>query len=308
MSKLSVSLEQAIISFSTMQDWLRFSCSQMGEFNVFYGHGTDNVYDEAAYLISSILHLPLNGDLSIFSSTQICDEEKTKLYDALKLRCVDRLPTPYISGKCLYASVEFNVNAFTLIPRSPIFELIEQQFQPWLTQYPDKILDLCCGSGCLGILAALHFEQSQVDLADLSQQAISVAKQNIKKHDLDHRVQIKQGDLFGAVKQKKYDLIISNPPYVDEQDLSDMAPEFLAEPKMALGSGDDGLTHVKQILAHAQNHLSDEGYLVCEVGNTAAAMDQFYAPFAFTWLEFEHGGMGVFIINKQELIKLNKGE
>ena len=308
MSKLSVSLDQAISSYATIQDWLRFSCSQMGEFDVFYGHGTDNVYDEAAYLISSILHLPLAGDLSIFASTALSDEEKTKLYNAVKARCVDRLPTPYISGKCLYASVEFKVNAFTLIPRSPIFELIEQQFQPWLIQYPEHILDLCCGSGCLGILAAMHFEQSQVDLADLSEDALLVAEQNIIKHDLNHRVQTKQGDLFGAVTQKKYDLIISNPPYVDEQDLSDMPKEFLAEPKMALGSGDDGLTHVKQILKNAAEHLTQDGYLVCEVGNTAAALDEFYAPFSFTWLEFEHGGMGIFIISKQELIKLNESE
>ncbi|MCJ8313704.1 MAG: 50S ribosomal protein L3 N(5)-glutamine methyltransferase [Saccharospirillaceae bacterium] len=308
MSKLSVSLDQSIISFATIQDWLRFSCSQMGESNVFFGHGTDNVYAEGAYLISSILHLPLDGDLSIFASTQLSVDEKIKLYAAIKSRCVERLPIPYISGKCLYAGVEFNVNTFTLIPRSPIFELIEQQFQPWLTQYPGKILDLCCGSGCLGILAAMHFEQSSVDLADLSKEALLVAKENIIKHDLNHRVQVKQGDLFGAVKQKQYDLIISNPPYVDEQDLSDMPLEFLAEPKMALGSGEDGLTHVKQILAQAQNHLNDDGYLVCEVGNTAAAVDEFYAPFAFTWLEFEQGGMGIFIINKQELINLNKGE
>ena len=308
MSKLSVSLDQSIISYPTIQDWLRFSCSQMGEFNVFYGHGTGNVYDESAYLISSILHLPLDGDLSIFATTQLSIEEKTKIYNALQSRCIDRIPTPYISGKCLYASVEFNVNAFTLIPRSPIFELIEQQFQPWLTQYPDHILDLCCGSGCLGILAALHFEQSKVDLADLSKDALLIAEQNIVKHDLNHRVQIQQGDLFDAVSKNKYDLIISNPPYVDEQDLSDMPLEFLAEPKMALGSGDDGLMHVKQILKQAQDHLTDDGYLICEVGNTAAAMDAFYAPFAFTWLEFEHGGMGIFIINKQELIKLNESE
>jgi len=308
MSDLSVSLEQATKSYSTIQDWLRFSCSQMGAFNVFYGHGTNNVYDEAAYLIASVLYLPLDGELSTFFSAHLSIEEQTKLYHALEKRCINRLPVPYISGRCLYANVEFYVNDSTLIPRSPIFELIEQQFQPWLKQYPDHILDLCCGSGCLGLLAALHFEYAQIDLADISDQALEVAQRNIKKHDLMHRVSAKQGDLFNAVSDKKYDVILSNPPYVDEQDLSDMPAEFLAEPKMALGSGQDGLEHVKQILSEAYNYLNDDGYLICEVGNSASALDQYYAPFAFTWLEFEHGGMGIFIMTKQELIELNESK
>ncbi|BCE02538.1 50S ribosomal protein L3 N(5)-glutamine methyltransferase [Marinicellulosiphila megalodicopiae] len=308
MSELSVSQNQAIESFSKIQDWVRFSVSQMIKFNVFFGHGTNNVYDESNYLIASVLHLPLDGDLSIFASTTIALSEREMLYKALQKRCIERLPIPYISGKCMYASMEFNVNKFTLIPRSPIFEILEQQVQPWLRQYPNNILDLCCGSGCLGILAAMHFDDASVDLADLSEDALLIAKQNITKHDLAHRVQTLQGDLFSAVGDAQYDLIVSNPPYVDLEDLSDMPAEFLHEPKMALGSGDDGLTHVKQILANAHKHLTDDGWLLCEVGNTAAALDELYAPFAFTWLEFEHGGMGIFIISKQELITLNESE
>lgn len=284
----------------TVRDYIRYALSRFNEAQLFYGHGTDNAWDEAVHLVLHTLHLPWNADANILDA-RLTEAEKLKVLDNLRLRVEKRMPAPYIMGEAWFMGLPFYVDQRVLIPRSPIAELLENECQPWLRADPvQRVLDLCCGSGCIGIAAAMVFPEAEVDLVDISEDALRVARKNIERHQVDDRVRAVQSDLFEQLTGR-YDLILSNPPYVDAQDMASLPMEFRHEPRLGLEAGDDGLDLVRIILARASDYLTEQGCLVVEVGNSAAALEEAYPEVAFTWLEFEHGGDGIFLMTQEEL-------
>lgn len=266
-----------------------------------YGHGTDNAGDEAIWLCCYALGIKPHQIEDSWDRGLSTDEIK-QLKDLIEQRIEQRIPTAYLLGKAWFAGLEFIVNSDVLIPRSPIAELIYKKYQPWLKEKTNyQILDLCTGSGCIGLASAYHLSNVNVDCADISEQALAVAKQNQAKLGLENRTELIQSDLFKSIPQKKYDLIVTNPPYVDAPDLAGMPAEFHHEPRLGLEAGDDGLRLVHEILQEAGNYLADDGVLIVEVGNSQVHVDAAYPDLPIVWLEFEYGGHGVFLIEKQHL-------
>ncbi len=293
-------------SLQTARDFVRFSATQMNKHGVYFGHGTDNAWDEALFMVMETLHLPWALVEQVLPC-RLTDSERDALVELLQQRIEQRMPAAYLLGRAWFCGLPFVVNEHVLVPRSPIAELIEQQFAPWLGQTPEKILDLCTGSGCIGIACALAFPEAVVDLSDISPEAIDVAWQNIDLHDLEHRVQAKESDLFSALAGEQYDLIVCNPPYVDAEDIASMPDEYHHEPQLGLASGDDGLNFTRRLLAEAPQYLTENGLLVCEVGNSCEALEAAFPDTAFTWVEFERGGHGVFVLTARELAAINAG-
>lgn len=284
----------------TYRDLWRWAVSRFNEAGLFYGHGTDNAADEALYLINAVIHLPPQGD-ERFLDARLTLAEREKIVALVERRAAERMPLPYLIGEAWFAGLRFKVDENVLIPRSPIAELIEQGFHPWLSHVPETILDLCTGSGCIGIASAYAFPEACVDLSDISGAAIEVAAANIESHNLSDRVRAIQSDLFEELAGNKYDLIVSNPPYVDAEDLSSMPEEFNHEPELALASGDDGLDFTRRLLAEARDYLTDDGVLIVEVGNSWVALEEAFPEMPFIWLEFERGGHGVFMLSRRDL-------
>lgn len=294
--------EQLPEELKTLRDVIRWGVTQFSRANLYYGHGTDNAFDEASQLVLQTLGIPPESEQLLLDAS-LTLIEKQQLHGLIKRRIDERIPLPYLTGTAWFAGLPFQVNEQVLIPRSPIAELIEQGFEPWLGGIqPHRILDLCTGGGCIGIACAHYFDEAEVDLADLSNEALSVAQQNIEHYELAYRVQCQQSDLFDGLKGRQYDLIVSNPPYVDREDLDSMPAEFQHEPALALASGNDGLDITRRILREAADYLSEGGLLVVEVGNSCLALEQAFPGVAFTWLEFERGGHGVFVFSRQELL------
>lgn len=294
--------DEALTELHTIGDWLRYSVSQFQQAGLFYGHGTDNAWDEAVQLLLPLLNLPQGCPPSI-QNARLLSHERQLLLDALKMRVEQRIPTPYITHTAWFAGYEFYVDERVLIPRSPIAELIDGRFAPWLALEPKRIMDLCTGSGCIAIALAHSFPDAEVDALDISRDALDVAEINIQNHGLEQQVTPIESDLFSALpKGDQYDLIVVNPPYVDEEDMSDLPEEFQHEPELALVSGMDGLDFTRRLLAQACDFLSEEGLLVVEVGNSQIHMQEAYPKLALTWLEFEHGGHGVFVIRRSDLL------
>jgi len=291
---------------NTIADFIRYSFSRFNQEQVFFGHGTDNSWDEAVSLVLQLLNLPWDFDKELWSC-KLTSSERQKVLEALDKRVTQRIPLPYITQQAWFCDYQFYVDERVLIPRSPIAELIQNNFSPWADfefEAPEFILDICTGSGCIGIACALAFEDADVDLLDISEDAIQVANKNILNFELQNRVRTIQSDGFKALNQDykgKYKLIVSNPPYVDKDDFSSMPEEFKSEPELGLVSGDDGLDLVKEILAQSANYLTDDGLLVVEVGNSWVALEEAYPDFPFTWIDFEFGGHGVFVIRAEEL-------
>lgn len=285
----------------TVRDWIRWGASEFQRAQVFFGHGTDNAWDEAAQLVLWSIFTPWER-LNQIIDTRLVSEEKEQILQLFLRRIEERLPAPYLTGVAYFAGLEFEVTQETLIPRSPIAELIEHGFQPWMMNDPSRILDLCTGNGCIGIATALAFPEALVDLSDLSPAALAVARRNIERHQLQDRVNTLQSDLFTGVSAT-YDLIVSNPPYVDAADMAALPQEFRAEPEMALQSGLDGLDFTRRLLREAADHLTDMGVLIVEVGNSAAALEDAFPQVPFTWIEFERGGHGVFMLTRQQLLE-----
>lgn len=284
----------------TVRDYLRYASSQFSASPVFFGHGTDNVWDEAVHLVMRSLHLPLE-DNTLFLDARLVREERQLLLERIRRRIDERVPLAYLLGEAWFMGMPFHVDERVLVPRSPIGELIENGFQPWLGSKPvERILDLCTGSGCIGIGAASVFESASVDLSDISTDALAVAETNIDLHELRGRVRTVQSDVFANISGL-YDIIVSNPPYVDAEDLADMPDEFQHEPALGLAAGDDGLDIAHRIIAGAAEHLTPGGLLVVEVGNSWVALDEAYPELPLTWLEFSNGGGGVFAITEQDL-------
>ncbi|GAB5449716.1 MAG: 50S ribosomal protein L3 N(5)-glutamine methyltransferase [Halioglobus sp.] len=276
-------------------------CSQRLENSaVYFGHGTDNAWDEAVQMVLSVAQLPADagdGVLPQGFSPQMMDS----LEALLRQRIGERLPLPYLLGRAWFAGLEFRCDERAIIPRSPIAELIEQGFQPWYAgPAPERVLDLCCGGGCIGLATAYHQPQSRVDLLDIDADALALARENSAALGLTERCRLLQSNLFEAVEGERYDLILCNPPYVDAQDLAAMPAEYHAEPELALGSGADGLHLTRQILARAGEYLRPHGLLILEVGYSWPSLERAYPNVPFTWIEFARGGEGVFAMTRQE--------
>lgn len=284
----------------TVRDWIRWASSEFTRAGLFFGHGTDNAWDEAMMLVLGLINQPWDRCDAIID-TRLTVAEKELLIAAIQDRIEKRIPAAYLVGEAPFAGLTFRVTEDVLVPRSPIAELIANEFQPWLEVYPQHILDLCTGSGCIGIACAFAFPEAEVDLSDLSTKALDVARSNIERFALADRVQAIHSDVFANIPPKKYQLIVSNPPYVDAEDLASMPAEYRAEPAMGLGSGDDGLDITRQILSHAAKYLSDDGLLVVEVGNSWPALEAAYPDVPFMWPEFENGGHGVFVLTSAQI-------
>lgn len=286
----------------TINDWIRLSASQMEQHDCFYGHGFADPYSEARFLVLRSLSLDWDVPDSCLQA-RLLESEKAQLHQKLRSRCVGKTPTAYLLEEAWYFNEPFFVTPDVLIPRSPVAELIEAGFEPWLQEAPQQALDLCTGSGCIGIALARAFPEAHIDVSDLSDQAVMIASENISQKDLGYQVAVYQGDLFDGLPDTRYDLIVSNPPYVDSEDIDDMPAEFSHEPRMGLAAGDDGLDIVRRILWQAPDFLSDNGLLVCEVGNSAVALMNAFPDVPFEWPQFSQGGHGVFILSAPSLIQ-----
>lgn len=285
----------------TIRDFLRYAMTEFERSELFFGHGTDNAWDEALFIIVHYLNLSYDK-LEFCLEARLLPEEKHALIEIFNKRIENRIPAAYLVNTAYFADLKFYVDERVLIPRSPIAELIEQGFSPWLDDVPvQRILDIGTGSGCIAIAAAYAFADAEVDAVDLSEDALAVAKKNIQRHHLSDRVHPQQSDLFSALEGKQYELIISNPPYVNAEDLKSMPAEFHYEPRLGLAAGEDGLDLVDEILKQAKNHLSPNGILIVEVGNSQQALIDRYPNIGFVWLEFARGGEGVFLLTADQL-------
>ncbi|BFM48304.1 50S ribosomal protein L3 N(5)-glutamine methyltransferase [Marinomonas sp. THO17] len=295
--------QSAIRDLSNIKDFIRWTYTRFQNADLFYGHGTDNPWDEAVQLVMGALKLPLDFDRDMLDCA-LTQNEKKQIVKLVHRRINDREPLPYLLGEAWFMGLPFYVSKDTLIPRSPILSLLECEFSPWLMHYPFNILDMCTGSGCLGIAASLVFEDAQVDMTDISEAALDIAKKNIQRHQLEDRVQTIHSDMFAALQGKQYELIICNPPYVDKKDFDTAPQEFHNEPQLALTSGEDGLEFTHKFLHQVAHYLKDDGILVYEVGNTEIALQEAYPDTPFMWVELEQGGNGVFILTKEQLNEL----
>lgn len=294
-------LLEAQNDLTTIFDFIRWTFSCFEKAGLFYGHGTDNAYDEATTLIFDTLSLPNDTPDSLLKSKLVTSEKKL-LCERVGKRINDKTPVAYLTNKSFFCGSEYYVDERVLIPRSPIGELIENHFEPWVEyQQVNNILDLCTGSGCIAIACAQYFPDAIVDAGDISSDCIDVAEINRERLDIDN-VAFYESDLFKNIPKKKYDIIVSNPPYVDEEDFNEIPTEFLSEPKLGLTSGKDGLILTKEILKQASEYLNDGGILIVEVGNSAISLEEQFPEIPFTWLEFERGGLGVFLLTKEQLL------
>ena len=285
----------------TIRDMLRWAISRFNETGLYYGHGTDSSWDEALILILRGLHLPHDINPSLLEAN-ITSTERDRLQKLIERRIHERIPVPYLINEAWFANLPFYVDERVLVPRSPIAELIEQEFQPWIdVEAVHNILDLCTGSGCIAIACAKTFPDASVDASDISIDALAVAKINSLRHDVAEQVHLIESDLFANLPAKKYDLIISNPPYVDAEDMAALPLEYHHEPKLGLAAGVDGLDIARKILREADKYLSAHGILIVEVGNSEFALAEQFPRVPFTWLEFERGGGGVFLLTAEQL-------
>jgi ribosomal protein L3 glutamine methyltransferase len=289
-------------SLITVRDWLRFAVSRFNEAKLSFGHGSDNAFDEAAYLILHTLHLPLDR-LEPFLDASLTHGESEEVQTVIERRVRDRLPAAYLTHEAWLGAHRFYVDERVIVPRSFIAELLHEQLVPWVDN-PDEVtraLDLCTGSGCLAILAALAFSHARIDAVDLSRDALEVAAMNVAEYGLQDRVECIESDLFTALKSRTYDVIVSNPPYVNAESVATLPPEYQAEPALALGSGEDGLDATRQILADAKTHLNPGGLLVVEIGHNRDALEAAYPTLPFTWLDTESGDQFVFMLRREDL-------
>lgn len=295
-------VEEAVSELHTLQDVIRWTVSRFNAANLFYGHGTDNAWDEAVQLILPTLYLPIDVPPHVLNS-RLTTSERMRIVERVVKRINDRTPTAYLTNRAWFCGLEFFVDERVLVPRSPIGELIQAEFQPWLVEQPTRIMDLCTGSGCIAIACAHAFPEAEIDAIDISTDALQVAEQNIQDHCMEQQVFPIRSDLFRDLPQEQYNLIVSNPPYVDEEDMNSLPDEFTHEPELGLAAGTDGLKLVRRILANAPHYLTENGILICEVGNSMVHMMEQYPHIPFTWIEFENGGHGVFMLTREQMLE-----
>ena len=290
-------------SLRTLRDFLRWGASRFAAAGVFFGHGTAGAADEAAVLMAHVLHLdlPLAPE---FLDAALTADERAAVLALFERRVAERLPAPYLTGEAWFAGLRFAVDPRVLIPRSPIGELIGHGFSPWFDDAPpERILDIGTGSGCIAIACALAFPDARVDAVDISADALAVARSNVERYGLQDRLRLLRSDLYAALPGERYDLIVSNPPYVPQAEYAQLPAEYRHEPAGALLSPDEGLEHPLRILRGAAEHLSERGVLVLEVGATWPALAQRLPELPLLWLELEQGGEGVALIGRDELIQ-----
>ncbi|CAL1329545.1 50S ribosomal protein L3 N(5)-glutamine methyltransferase [Candidatus Providencia siddallii] len=290
----------------TIKDILRWTISNFNKANIYYGHGTNNAFDEALQLILTSLYLPLNIPSNLLTS-RITKIEKKHIINLISQRIKKKIPTAYLINRSWFCGHEFYIDKRVLIPRTPIKELINNRFTNIISNEPKSILDLCTGSGCIAISCAYKFPNTKIiDAVDISSDALIVAERNIINHKLQNSIILILSDLFKNMPEVKYDMIITNPPYVNKKDINMLPKEFLIEPKIALFADDDGLNLIYRILANSPRFLTNNGILICEVGNNMINLIKKYPEIKFNWLKFKYGGNGVFSITYKELIKHNK--
>jgi ribosomal protein L3 glutamine methyltransferase len=286
----------------TLRDLIRWGASQFNAADLSYTHGMPSAIDEAAYLCLSALHLAPDFSVDYFDCV-LTMEERLNVLNLYEQRIVQRKPSAYITNEAWFSGLSFYVDERVLIPRSPIAELIQQQFSPWVqAEKVDAILDLCTGSACIAIACADAFEHAQVDASDVSADALAVAEINRQNHGVENRVNLIESNLFESIPAKRYDVIVSNPPYVSEAEMMQLAAEFEHEPgSLALTAGKDGLDLVLPMLQRAADYLTDDGILIVEVGYSQLALERALPTVPFLWIDFEFGGEGVFLLTSSQL-------
>jgi len=297
-----LSQTQILNELSSIRDWLRYAVSRFEDSDVFFGHGTSNAYDEAVWLIFGFLHLP-HDTIENFLDAHLTSKEKKDLSFLIEKRINDKIPTAYLLNEAWLRDYKFYVDERVIVPRSLIAESLSENLYPWIDD-PEKIysaLDLCTGSGCLGIMMAHSFQNAMIDLVDLSEKALQVAEINVNHYGLHDRIELIQSDLFNGLEGKKYDLIISNPPYVNQTSVDSFPMEFLKEPSMALGSGEDGLDHTIRIIHEAKQYLNDDGMLIVEIGHNKEILLKKFPEIQFQWLDVSLGNDFVFMLEKSQL-------
>ena len=260
-------LEEALQDLQSIQDFVRWAVSRFNDAGLYYGHGTDNPWDEARSLVLQLLHLEYSDD-SLLLQSRLTRSEKQLIVDAVLRRVTERIPVAYLTNQAWFCGLPFYVDERVLVPRSPFAEMINNNFEPYVQEQPTHILDMCTGSACIAIALAHQYPHAQVDAVDISDDALAVAEINIEEHGVQDRVFPIKSDLFSQLAGQKYDFIVSNPPYVDAEDMSDLPEEFHHEPELGLAAGNDGLDLVHNILTEAPKHLTDNGWLFVEVGNS----------------------------------------
>jgi ribosomal protein L3 glutamine methyltransferase len=286
----------------TIRDFIRYAVSRFEASDIFFGHGTDNSYDESVWLVMRGLHLPLDT-LEQFFDAKVTPTEAKHLLHLIERRTTERIPTAYLLREAWLKGFKFYVDERVIVPRSFIAELLEDGLEPWIS-YPEMVesaVDICTGSGCLGVLMAHSFPNAQIDVVDISPDAIAVANINITEHGLEDQITAIISDMFEALKGKTYDLIISNPPYVDAPAMAQLPKEYQIEPQIALGSGAAGLDHTRILIEQARNHLNDDGILIVEIGHNRDALLEAYPDLPFIWLEVASGHEFVFLLRKEDL-------
>lgn len=294
----STEISRELISIT---DYIRWASSEFYRNKLTFGHGFATPLDEAVYLVLHALNLPYDWPERYFSS-RLTNAEREHVIAIIQQRIKTRHPAAYVTHEAWFCGLPFYVDERVLVPRSPIAELINNQFEPWINaNQVTRILDLCTGSGCIAIACQYAFPDAQVVASDLSRDALEVARQNLINHHLTDEIELYESDLFERIPARQFDLIVSNPPYVDAEDMAALSEEFKSEPNMGLQAGEDGLEIVDRMLQQAADFLSDQGLLVVEVGNSQFAMMEKYPELPLSWIEFEHGGSGVFCITANEL-------
>ena len=286
----------------TIRDVLRFAVSRFNEAELFFGHGSDNAHDEAAYLILHTLHLPLDV-LEPYLDARLLPKEKQRLLYLIERRVNERIPVAYLTQQAWQGEFEFYVDERVIVPRSFVYELLGEGLRPWI-EYDELVhraLDLCTGSGCLAIQMAHHYPAAEIDAVDISLDALEVAAINVENYGLQEQIHLVHTDLFAGL-EGTYDLIVSNPPYVDAQSVAELPEEYLHEPELALGSGEDGLDATHQILLHAAKFLNPQGVLLVEIGHNRDVLEAAYPELPFTWLSTSGGDGFVFLLTREQLL------
>lgn len=295
--------EQAQNELSTLRDLMRFSVSRFSEAGLHFGHGSDNAWDESAYLLLHTLHLPLDR-LEPFMDARLTGDERAAALHTIKRRITERLPAAYLTNEAWLGEYRFYVDQRVIVPRSHIAELLREQLSPWVDDpwAVSRVLDLCTGSGCLAILAALAFPEARVDAVDISPDALAVARRNVDDYQLAARLRLVESNAFTGIAGEHYDVIISNPPYVNAESMASLPEEYRREPQLALASGEDGLDFVRIILKEAAAHLTPKGVLIVEIGNNQSELERAFPELPFTWLDTAAGDQFVFMLHREDLV------